>query len=92
VDIFAKKHSPDRKVNPLYRRRLSGKGPEEGRLSCAVAFEIVKELDTSPEETGFTLDSLEIKIIKCQMGIFGYGYDKAQLMPLDSVRQNWKRP
>ena len=81
---FAKKHSPDRKVNPLIAEAVR-KRAEEGRLSCAVAFEIVKELDTSPEETGFTLDSLEIKIIKCQMGIFGYGYDKAQLMPLDSV-------
>ena len=81
---FAKKHSPDRKVNPLIAEAVR-KRAKEGRLSCAVAFEIVKELDISPDEAGFTLDSLEIKIMKCQMGIFGYGHDKPPLMPLDSV-------
>ena len=81
---YAKKHPPGRKVKPRIVEAVKGKAKEE-KISCAVAFEIVKELDISPDEAGFTLDSLEIKIIKCQLGIFGYGHDKTPVKPLDSV-------
>lgn len=86
---YGKKHSPDRKVNPLIEEAVR-KRAKEGRLPCAVAFEIVKELDTLPDEVGFTLDCLEIKIIKCQMGIFGYGHGKRPFRPLDSVSEELK--
>jgi len=85
---YSKKHSPERKVNPLIVEAVR-KRAKEGKLPCAVAFEIAKELDISPDEVGFTLDSLEIKIIKCQMGIFGYNHDKP-LRPLDSVPEELK--
>src|SRR4030042_1323269 len=81
---YAKKHSPDRKVNPLIAEAVR-KMAKQGRLPCAVAFEIAKELDILPDEVGFTLDHLEIKIIRCQMGIFGYDHDKPPFRPLDSV-------
>jgi hypothetical protein len=86
---YAKKHSPERKVNPLIAEAVR-KRAKEGRLPCAVAFEIVKELDTSPDEVGFTLDHLEIKLIKCQMGIFGYNNDKPSLRLMDSVPEELK--
>jgi hypothetical protein len=41
---YAKKHPPERKVNPLIAEAVR-KRAKEGKLSCAVAFEIVRELD-----------------------------------------------
>jgi hypothetical protein len=86
---YAKKHPPDRKANPLIAEAVR-KRAKEGKLSCAVAFEIVRELDVSPEEVGFTLDCLELKIIKCQMGIFGYDHEKPMFRHLDSVSEELK--
>ena len=42
----------------------------DGRLSCAVAFKIAKELKVSPREVGETADKLRIRIAKCQLGCF----------------------
>jgi hypothetical protein len=81
---YAKKHPPGRKMKPQIAEAVKQK-VKEGKISCAVAFEIVKELHISPDEVGFTLDSLEIKIIKCQLGIFGYSNNKSPVKPLDSV-------
>lgn len=41
-------------------------------LPCAVAFQIVDELKVTPAEVGITSDLLNIKITKCQIGLFGY--------------------
>jgi hypothetical protein len=86
---YSKKHPPERKVNPLIAEAVR-KRAKEGKLPCAVAFEIVKELDVSPDKVGFTLDYLEIKIIKCQMGIFGYEHEKPMFRHLDSVSEELK--
>jgi hypothetical protein len=86
---YSKKHSPERKVDPLIAEAVR-KRAKEGKLPCAVAFEIVKELEISPDEVGFTLDYLEIKLIKCQMGIFGYVNNKSPVRPLDNVSEEMK--
>jgi hypothetical protein len=86
---YSKKHPPERKVNPLIAEAVK-KRAKEGKLPCAVAFEIVKELDVSPDKVGFTLDYLEIKIIKCQMGIFGYEHEKPMFRHLDSASEELK--
>ncbi len=69
---FSKKHSPDRKVNARVSTHITTK-VTGGAMACAVAFEIAESLAVSPEEVGFTLDSLEVKVVKCQLGLFGYG-------------------
>lgn len=42
----------------------------DGKLPCAVAFKIAKELKVSPQEIGETADKLGIRIVKCQLGCF----------------------
>ncbi len=42
----------------------------EGKLPCAVAFKIAKELKVSPREVGETADKLGIRIARCQLGCF----------------------
>jgi len=87
---YAKKHPPGRNMNPQIAEAVKQKA-KEGKISCAVAFEIVEELHIPPDEVGFTLDSLEIKISKCQLGIFGYSHNKSPVKPLDSVSGELKK-
>ena len=42
----------------------------DGRLPCAGAFKIAKELKVSLREVGETADKLGIKISGCQLGCF----------------------
>ena len=48
----------------------------ENRISCAEAHNIAAELKVSPADVGTAIDLLEIRIIKCQLGLFGHGKEK----------------
>ncbi len=41
-----------------------------GKLPCAVALKIARELKVSPLEVGKTVNKLSIKICNCQLGCF----------------------
>jgi hypothetical protein len=68
---FSKKHSSDRKVKEPVHTKVKTK-VADGAMACAVAFEVAESLGVPPEEVGFTLDVLEVKVVKCQLGLFGY--------------------
>jgi hypothetical protein len=68
---FSKKHSPDKKVNEELAKAVKARA-KEGEIPCAVAFSIAEELNVPPREVGFTLDMSSIKLVKCQLGLFGY--------------------
>ena len=42
----------------------------DGRLLCAVAFKIAKELKVSPSDVGEAANRLSVKISSCQLGCF----------------------
>ena len=42
----------------------------DGKLTCAVAFKIVRELKVNPLEVGKAADRLSIKLSGCQLGCF----------------------
>jgi len=44
----------------------------DGKLPCAVAFRIADELVLEPKEVGDLADELDIKISRCQLGLFGH--------------------
>jgi hypothetical protein len=81
---FSKKHSSDRKVKEPVRAMVKTK-TVDGAMACAVAFEIAESLGVSAEEVGFTLDSLEVKVVKCQLGLFGYAPAKRIVKPAERV-------
>lgn len=81
---YAKKHPEGRKVDPRLAELLKGRA-SNGELPCAVAFDIAAHLDTTPAEVGVAMDLLEIRIVKCQMGLFGYRPRKSILKPPDRV-------
>jgi hypothetical protein len=41
-----------------------------GRLPCAIAFKIAKELKVSPRDVGEAANRLSVKISSCQLGCF----------------------
>jgi hypothetical protein len=62
---------------------------EDGRLACNQAFAIAKVLDVEPMAVGLTANETEVRISRCQLGLFGYG-PKAQgkhkiVHPMDTV-------
>jgi len=42
----------------------------DGRLHCAIAFKIAKELKVNPRDVGDAANRLSIKISNCQLGCF----------------------
>ena len=42
----------------------------DGRLPCAVAFKIAKELKISPRDVGDAANRLSVKLSGCQLGCF----------------------
>lgn len=81
---FSKKHPPDKKVNELLAQAVRAQAPE-GEIACAIAFEIAKERNASPGEVGFTLDKLGVKVVKCQLGLYGYKPNKRIVKPAETV-------
>ncbi len=42
----------------------------DGKLPCAVAFKIAKELKVSPRDIGDAANRLSVKLSSCQLGCF----------------------
>ncbi len=68
---FSKKHDLGLQPDPVIEKALT-KQAENMEISCAQAFEIAQALNVPPKEVGRTADLMEISLMKCQMGIFGY--------------------
>ncbi len=81
---YAKKHSPDRKVDSniadAVEKQASGK-----EIFCAAAHKISDSFHVPPEEVGFTADFLECRIVNCQLGLFGYRPIKKVVKPAENV-------
>jgi hypothetical protein len=68
---YATKHPPDTTLNKQIAEKIREKSPGSG-LSCVTGEEISKELEVDMSAVGITADLLEIKIKRCQLGLFGY--------------------
>ena len=69
---YGLKHPPGKRpkeqIVEAIRKKSSG-----SELACAMAEKISKELEVDMSEVGVTADLLEMKIKKCQLGLFGWG-------------------
>ena len=68
---YAAKHAPgmvpEEKIAAAVKTSV-----KEGKLACADAERISAELGTTMADVGRTVDLLEIRINRCQLGLFGY--------------------
>ena len=83
---YSKKHGAGEKPNPEVSKAVSA-AADAGKIACAKVFSIASELGTSPAVAGKTLDLLEIRLVKCQLGLFGYTPDKSIVKPAEKVSQ-----
>ena len=80
---FAQKH-PAAQLNEKIAQAIRAE-VLEGGLSCAVAFKIAGELSVMPGDVGQSADLIEVPIVKCQLGLFGYENPKRVIKPTGSV-------
>ena len=66
---------PGTKLNEAIAAKIREKASRE-RLSCAEAHHIAEELKIAPADVGIAIDLLEVRITKCQLGLFGHGEEK----------------
>jgi hypothetical protein len=83
---YATKHPvgsvPDPKIVAALQPKASGSS-----ITCAVAHEIARKLNIAPAQVGMTIDLLEYRIEKCQLGLFGYHPHKKIVAPAETVSQ-----
>ena len=80
---YAAKHKGaelNEKIAAKVREKMS-----DGTLSCGAAHVITSDLNVATSEVGITLDLLEVRIGKCQLGLFGYGEKKRIVKSADKV-------
>jgi len=87
-DIAAKRQANEI-PNPVIEKEIKAHA-REGEIPCAVAFEIAETLNIAAKDVGLNLDLLNIRINKCQLGLFGYKPQKKLTTPLDIVDQSLK--
>jgi hypothetical protein len=57
----------------------------DGRLTCIAAHDVAGRLGVAPAEVGKTADLLELRVVECQMGLFGYAPEKRTVKPAEHV-------
>jgi len=81
---YAAKHeaggSPDERIAGAVREKAA-----KDELPCAEAERIGAALGVKLEEVGRTLDLLELRIGRCQLGLFGYGPERKAVQPAAAV-------
>lgn len=83
---YAKKHPPERNVKPEIAEAVKQRA-SDGAISCAAAHKIAVDLGVPPGEIGVGIDLLELRIIKCQLGLFGYGQEKKVVKPAEAISE-----
>ncbi|MCU0560481.1 MAG: hypothetical protein MUD16_09855 [Desulfobacterales bacterium] len=75
---------PAAELEPVVRDALL-KRSQDGLLPCAVVFDIAKELKRPPADIGRAMDRLDLRIVKCQLGLFGYTPEKKIVRAAESI-------
>lgn len=68
---FSEKYGPGERPDPLIKEQIL-KRTKKDELACAVAFKIAHNLGVKPSEVGKVADLLDYRLVKCQLGLFGY--------------------
>ncbi len=75
-----KDEAPDSQLVALVRARGGAAG-----LSCAEAFRIAEARGMRPAAVGRAADSAGVRLIRCQLGLFGYSPRKSIVTPAEEV-------
>ncbi len=71
---------PDKEIAQHIAQKI-----KNNELPCAVAFDIAKKGNVSPAAVGAYADAHKLRLVKCQLGLFGYQPEKRIVKPAKSV-------
>lgn len=71
-------------VSPEMEKAI-GEAASDGNLSCAAAHRVAESLGVKPLEVGHAADSLGIRLVRCQLGLFGFYPEKRVVEPMPAV-------
>ena len=77
---YSAKHPEGTKLQPELAAAVTEQAAD-GQISCAAAHQAAKDKQVAPAKIGQTIDLLEYRIIKCQLGLFGYEPEKKVVTP-----------
>lgn len=81
---YAAKHGPQARPAPAVEQALTA-AVKDGTLTCAAAHKVAETLNVSPAEIGVAADLMEVRVTKCQMGLFGYAPEGRIVKAADEV-------
>ena len=81
---YRAKHAPGSTVDPALAKAI-GEKTSGGGITCAAAHKIAAAFSVDPLEVGKALDLMEVRIHKCQLGLFGYKPEKRIIKPAPHV-------
>jgi len=81
---YKTKHPADLQASEAIVKAIKGK-IKDNALSCTHAEAIARATSTTLAEVGTNLDLLEIRIGKCQLGLFGYNPVSKAVKPATAV-------
>jgi hypothetical protein len=81
---YSAKHPVGMTVDPEIAAVLQ-ESATDGRVTCAAAHDIAEDLGLPPAEVGKAMDLLELRIVACQLGLFGYSPEKKIVKPAEDV-------
>lgn len=87
--VFSEKHNPNLLPDPLIEKEVSRRSTNQ-QIPCALAFEIARRLGMTTMEVGQTADLMNISVVKCQLGLFGYKPDKKIIKAEDTSNRALK--
>jgi hypothetical protein len=76
---YAGKH-PEKKTDPAIVEKLETLR-DNNHLTCAAAHRAAADLQKNPKEVGIQADLMELRIIECQLGLFGYSPEPKRIDP-----------
>ncbi len=77
---YSAKHPAGTVCDPVVAEAVRQKA-ENKRITCSAAHALAADLGVPPAEIGKTIDLLEYRITRCQLGLFGYSPDKKIVNP-----------
>jgi hypothetical protein len=86
---YSEKHSSNLRPDPLIEEEMRKRAATQ-RIPCAAAFEISRDLGKTTMAVGQTADLLNIAVVECQLGLFGYQPKKKIIKAEDTSNQELK--
>lgn len=81
---YFQKHPEQTKVDAIFQQEILKK-VSNNDIKCSAAEEIARSRGAALGEIGRAIDLLNINIIECQLGLFGYSPEKKIVQPAKEV-------